>query len=32
MRFAAPLITLSDPAGADHVDPWRTITDSMQWT
>jgi hypothetical protein len=32
MRFAAPLITLSGPAGADSVDPWRTITDSLQWT
>ncbi len=23
--------TLSGPAGADNVDPWRIITDSLQW-
>jgi len=26
------VLTLSGPAGADNVDPWRTITDSLQWT
>jgi len=26
------MLTLSGPAGADNVDPWRTITDSLQWT
>lgn len=25
-------LTLSGPADADNVDPWRTITDSLQWT
>jgi hypothetical protein len=25
------VLTLSGPAGADNVDPWRTITDSLQW-
>ena len=25
------LIVLSAPAGADNVDPWRTITDSFRW-
>jgi hypothetical protein len=25
-------LTLSGPIGADNVDPWRTITDSLQWT
>jgi hypothetical protein len=24
-------ITLSAPAGADNVDPWRTVTDSFAW-
>ncbi|GFG51860.1 hypothetical protein CQY20_07560 [Mycolicibacterium agri] len=26
------ILTLSGPVGADNVDPWRTITDSLQWT
>jgi hypothetical protein len=25
------IVTLSGPVGADNVDPWRTITDSLQW-
>lgn len=25
------ILTLSGPQGADNVDPWRTITDSLQW-
>jgi hypothetical protein len=25
------LVVLSAPAGADNVDPWRTITDSFRW-
>jgi hypothetical protein len=25
------IITLSGPAGADNVDPWRTVTDSFRW-
>jgi hypothetical protein len=25
------ILTLSGPLGADNVDPWRTITDSLQW-
>ena len=29
---AEVVLTLSGPAGADNVDPWRTITDSLQWT
>jgi hypothetical protein len=24
-------VTLSGPAGADNVDPWRTVTDSFRW-
>ena len=24
-------LTLSGPQGADNVDPWRTITDSLRW-
>ncbi|MER5810912.1 hypothetical protein ABT143_22445 [Streptomyces sp. NPDC002033] len=24
-------LTLSGPAGADNVDPWRTVTDSLRW-
>jgi hypothetical protein len=24
-------LTLSGPVGADNVDPWRTITDSLRW-
>jgi hypothetical protein len=26
------VLTLSGPKGADNVDPWRIITDSLQWT
>jgi hypothetical protein len=26
------VITLSGPKGADNVDPWRVITDSLRWT
>jgi hypothetical protein len=26
------IITLSGPVGADNVDPWRTVTDSVTWT
>lgn len=26
------ILTLSGPAGADNVDPWRTVTDSLRWT
>jgi hypothetical protein len=25
------VVTLASPEGADNVDPWRTITDSLQW-
>jgi hypothetical protein len=25
------ILTLSGPTGADNVDPWRTITDSLRW-
>lgn len=25
------IITLSGPVGADNVDPWRTVTDSVAW-
>jgi hypothetical protein len=25
------IVVLSAPAGADNVDPWRTITDSFRW-
>jgi hypothetical protein len=25
------VVTLSGPAGADNVDPWRTVTDSFRW-
>lgn len=25
------VITLSGPKGADNVDPWRTVTDSLRW-
>jgi hypothetical protein len=27
----AVILTLSGPVGADNVDPWRTITDSLRW-
>jgi hypothetical protein len=25
------VVTLSGPVGADNVDPWRTVTDSVTW-
>jgi hypothetical protein len=25
-------LTLSAPVGSDNVDPWRTVTDSLQWS
>jgi hypothetical protein len=25
------VLTLSGPQGADNVDPWRKITDSVRW-
>lgn len=25
------IVTLAGPAGADNVDPWRTVTDSFRW-
>ena len=25
------VLTLASPVGADNVDPWRTITDSLRW-
>lgn len=25
------VLTLSGPQGADNVDPWRTVTDSLRW-
>ncbi|MFB7454537.1 hypothetical protein [Streptomyces sp. NPDC056194] len=25
------VLTLSGPTGADNVDPWRTVTDSLRW-
>jgi hypothetical protein len=25
------MLTLSGPKGADNVDPWRKITDSLRW-
>jgi hypothetical protein len=25
------IVTLSGPSGADNVDPWRTVTDSLRW-
>lgn len=28
---ATPVVTLAGPVGADNVDPWRTITDSVSW-
>jgi hypothetical protein len=28
----AVTLTLSGPKGADNVDPWRTVTDSLRWT
>jgi hypothetical protein len=26
------VLTLSGPKGADNVDPWRTVTDSLRWS
>ena len=26
------ILTLSGPKGADNVDPWRVVTDSLRWT
>lgn len=26
------IVTLTGPKGADNVDPWRTVTDSVTWT
>jgi hypothetical protein len=26
------VLTLSGPVGADNVDPWRIVTDSLRWT
>jgi hypothetical protein len=26
------VLTLSGPVGADNVDPWRTVTDSLRWS
>jgi hypothetical protein len=26
------VLTLSGPQGADNVDPWRIVTDSLRWT
>jgi hypothetical protein len=28
----AAVLTLSGPKGADNVDPWRIVTDSVRWT
>jgi hypothetical protein len=28
----AAVLTLSGPKGADNVDPWRLVTDSLRWT
>jgi hypothetical protein len=25
------IVTLSGPQGADNVDPWRTVTESLRW-
>jgi hypothetical protein len=25
------VLTLSGPRGADNVDPWRIVTDSLRW-
>jgi hypothetical protein len=25
------ILTLSGPVGADNIDPWRTVTDSLRW-
>ena len=26
------ILTLSGPKGADNVDPWKLVTDSVRWT
>jgi len=26
------VLTLSGPKGADNVDPWRIVTDSLRWS
>jgi hypothetical protein len=26
------VLTLSGPKGADNVDPWKIVTDSVRWT
>jgi len=26
------VLTLSGPVGADNVDPWRIVTDSLAWS
>ena len=31
-RGRAVTLTLSGPKGADNVDPWRLVTDSLQWS
>ena len=31
-RGADAVLTLSGPKGADNVDPWRLVTDSLRWT
>jgi len=31
-RGRKAVVTLSGPKGADNVDPWRTVTDSLRWT
>jgi hypothetical protein len=31
-RGREAVLTLSGPKGADNVDPWRIITDSLRWT
>ncbi len=31
-RGRALTLTLSGPKGADNVDPWRLVTDSLQWS
>ncbi len=31
-RASEVVLTLSGPKGADNVDPWRIVTDSLRWT
>lgn len=31
-KGTAVTLTLSGPKGADNVDPWRIVTDSLRWT